>query len=269
MNQEKIGKFIAACRKEQNFTQAQLAEKLGISDRAVSKWETAKSMPDSSLMLELCALLHISVNELLTGERIAMQDYDKFAEENLVAMREQEEAANRKLLQMEVVIGYGASISFFLLIFAACFAVEDSIWRTVMIAAGILIFAVGTWTALGLEQSAGYYKCGKCGHTYKGWQSCHGHTPGAYPLYAVSAMRPEKLAEKDLDQRMTCLLQERLDLIPAFNLKKSGIACWLYLILYIYILENFRVSDRQRTPAIQAMKSGFLDGLFLLTAKWF
>ena len=67
MDQIKIGKFIASCRKEQGMTQAILAEKLGISDRAVSKWETGKSMPDSGIMLELCDLLKINVNELLSG----------------------------------------------------------------------------------------------------------------------------------------------------------------------------------------------------------
>ena len=70
MDQIKIGKFIASCRKEEGMTQAELAEKLGISDRAVSKWETGKSMPDSGIMLELCGFLKINVNELLSGERI-------------------------------------------------------------------------------------------------------------------------------------------------------------------------------------------------------
>lgn len=87
MDQIKIGKFIASCRKEQGMTQASLAEKLGISDRAVSKWETGKSMPDSGIMLVLCALLKINVNELLSGERIMAEAYDKRAEENLLAMR--------------------------------------------------------------------------------------------------------------------------------------------------------------------------------------
>ncbi len=67
MDQEKIGKFIADCRKEKGLTQLQLAEKLGISNRAVSKWETGKSCPDVSLMLELCSVLEITVNELLSG----------------------------------------------------------------------------------------------------------------------------------------------------------------------------------------------------------
>jgi len=80
MNQEKIGKFIAECRKEKNLTQLQLAEKLNISNRAVSKWETGKSCPDVSIMMELCGILGINVNELLTGERIIMENYQKKAE---------------------------------------------------------------------------------------------------------------------------------------------------------------------------------------------
>ena len=84
MEQEMIGKFISACRKEKGLTQMQLAEKLNITNRAVSKWETGKSMPDVSLMLDLCNILGITVNELLSGERIIMEDYQKRAEENLM-----------------------------------------------------------------------------------------------------------------------------------------------------------------------------------------
>ena len=83
MNQIKIGKFIASCRKEQGMTQANLAEKLGITDRAVSKWENGKSMPDSGIMLEQCELLEINVNELLSGEKIDMNNYEEKTEENL------------------------------------------------------------------------------------------------------------------------------------------------------------------------------------------
>ena len=67
MNQEKIGKIISELRKEKGMTQANLAVQLGITDRAISKWETGKSMPDSSIMLELCIILGVSVNELLSG----------------------------------------------------------------------------------------------------------------------------------------------------------------------------------------------------------
>ena len=77
MDQVKIGKFIAECRKTANLTQMQLAEKLNITDRAVSKWETGKSLPDSSIMLELCDILAISVTDLLCGEIVTMENYKK------------------------------------------------------------------------------------------------------------------------------------------------------------------------------------------------
>lgn len=86
MNQIKIGKFIAECRRKKNLTQAQLAEKLNITDRAVSKWETGKSMPDSSIMLELSEILGITVNELLSGEEVDMESYEQKASENLIAL---------------------------------------------------------------------------------------------------------------------------------------------------------------------------------------
>ena len=85
MDQVKIGKFIADCRKEQGLTQAQLAEKIGVSDRAVSKWETGRSMPDSSIVLQVCDAIGINVNELLNGERIVMDDYQEKAEAQLAA----------------------------------------------------------------------------------------------------------------------------------------------------------------------------------------
>lgn len=91
MDQEKIGKFIAVRRKEKQLTQAQLAQKLGITDRAVSKWETGKSMPDASIMLALCDILGITVNELLSGEKIDVENYEKTADENLIALKRQDE----------------------------------------------------------------------------------------------------------------------------------------------------------------------------------
>ena len=91
MNQVEIGKFIAKCRKEKKLTQAQLAEKLDITDRAVSKWETGKSMPDSSIMLELCEILGITVNELLSGEVVDTENYEKRINENLIALKRKDE----------------------------------------------------------------------------------------------------------------------------------------------------------------------------------
>lgn len=86
MNQEKIGSFIAEMRKEQNMTQKQLAEQVGVSDKTVSKWETGRSMPDNGVLLELCAILHISVNELLSGEKFSKENYVDKAEENMLEL---------------------------------------------------------------------------------------------------------------------------------------------------------------------------------------
>ena len=134
MDQIKVGRFIAACRKEQGMTQANLAEKLGISDRAVSKWETGKSMPDSGIMLELCELLKINVNELLSGERIMAEAYDKRAEENLLEMRRQVEEKNRQLLRAEYLISFPTVLAGLFMCFVASYA-ELPVWiRIVMIA---------------------------------------------------------------------------------------------------------------------------------------
>ena len=78
MDQMKIGAFISSCRKEKGLTQAKLAEQIGISDRAVSKWENGKSLPDASIMMELCDILGITVNDLLKGERVNMEENAKY-----------------------------------------------------------------------------------------------------------------------------------------------------------------------------------------------
>ena len=166
MNQIKIGKFIAECRKNKKFTQAQLAEKLNITDRAISKWETGNGMPDSSIMLELCKELGINVNELLSGEMIKMEDYDKKAEENLIEMKKQKEEADKRMLKLEYVIGYLSSIIFMVLIFVVSF-IEMQTWiRIAFIIFGSITFIVGMHHCLKIEQTAGYYECGKCHHKY-------------------------------------------------------------------------------------------------------
>jgi len=105
MDQIKIGKFIAERRKFIGLTQMQLAEKLNITDRAVSKWETGKAMPDSSMMLDLCALLEISVNDLLCGEVVTMENYNKELQNNLLEMVKIKEQNDKTLLTLEWVIG--------------------------------------------------------------------------------------------------------------------------------------------------------------------
>lgn len=166
MDQVKIGKFIAECRKKKNMTQATLAEKLNITDRAISKWETGKGMPDSSIMLELCSELDISVNELLSGEMIIMNNYDKKAEENLLELKKQKEDSDRSMLRLELIIGYISSISFLILIFVASFIEMFPIVRIILIILGSIIFAIGVTNAVKIEQTAGYYECNKCHYKY-------------------------------------------------------------------------------------------------------
>lgn len=96
MEQEKIGRFIAELRKEKGLTQKKLAEQLNITDKAVSKWECGYSLPDNSVMLNLCNVLGISVNELLSGERLSSTDYNKKAEENIMTLMKENNEGKRK-----------------------------------------------------------------------------------------------------------------------------------------------------------------------------
>lgn len=98
MNQSKIGKFIAALRTERGLTQRELAQKLHISDKTVSKWENSRGLPDASLMLPLCETLGISVNELLSGERLDDAAYREKAEENMVTLLAR--STGKKLLHL-------------------------------------------------------------------------------------------------------------------------------------------------------------------------
>ena len=165
MDQIKTGKFIASCRKEQGMTQAVLAEKLGISDRAVSKWETGKSLPDSWIMLELCALLKINVNELLSGERIMAESYDKRAEENLLAMQKEIEEKNRQMLRAEYLFAFPAIMAGLDIILAASFA--EPVWlRIALIAFAFAMVVAVAFIAVGIEQKVGYYECQICHHRY-------------------------------------------------------------------------------------------------------
>ena len=166
MNKVKIGKFIAECRRNKKLTQAELAEKLNITDRAISKWETGKGMPDSGIMLDLCNELGISVNELLSGEVIKMDNYNKKAEENLVEMKKQKEEADRRLLTMEIVIGILSITILLSLTFVASFIEMEDWIRIVFIIAGFIPCIIGVLFALRIEQVAGYYECQKCHHKY-------------------------------------------------------------------------------------------------------
>ena len=163
MNQIKIGKFIAECRKNANLTQMQLAEKLDITDKAVSKWERGVAMPDSSIMLELCDILRISVNELLSGEKINMDNNQK-NEQLLLEMAKELENKNKTIwnamwaiMTVSIIglIGGLAIIAYFM---------PEGPWMLVAILTLCVVFLIPCFYALKLEVSVGAYKCKNCGY---------------------------------------------------------------------------------------------------------
>ena len=166
MDQTRIGRFIADRRKKASLTQMQLAEKLNITDRAISKWENGKSLPDSSIMLELCDVLGISVNDLLSGEVVTMENYNKEIEKNLLDMIKQKEQADKRLAAAEVFIGITATIVLFALVFVAAFVQMETWLKIALIVSGFILFLAGCFYALRLEQVAGFYMCKHCKHSY-------------------------------------------------------------------------------------------------------
>lgn len=167
MDQVKIGKFIAERRKSVNLTQMQLAQMLGLTDRAISKWETGKSLPDSSVMLQLCDILRITVNDLLRGEVVLMGNDQKKNDEMLIEMIKEKEEKDRMLLKAELIVGI---VSFIPLLIATIFvAYNQNIeeWkRGVIVLASIVPFLIAVPFLIKIEQKAGYYKCAECGHCY-------------------------------------------------------------------------------------------------------
>ncbi len=166
MQQEKIGKFIAEKRKAKGLTQFQLAEKLSITDRAVSKWETGRSMPDSSIMLSLCEVLDMEVNELLNGEEIKDNDLDKKQKELILELVKEKENSDKKLLAIEFAVGILSVIVLLGFTFIAAFIPMETWTRILLIALGFILGLSGIFVAVKIEQVAGYYECAECGHKY-------------------------------------------------------------------------------------------------------
>ena len=161
MDQIRIGRFIAQCRKTGGLTQRQLADGLGISDKTVSKWECGNGLPEVSLMLPLCEALGITVNDLLSGERVAQADYQKKAEENMMELI-RENAENKKRLALSMVCAAVTVIAVCALIALAALLALPTAARVALIALALATAAAGVGAAAVLDAKAGYYRCPHC-----------------------------------------------------------------------------------------------------------
>lgn len=162
MDQIKTGAFIQQLRREKGLTQRELAEKLLVSDKTVSKWECGNGLPDVATMLPLCELLGISVNELLTGERVPDADYKKYAEENIMDLMQEKEESKRRII-LSVIAGVPAVIGALTLFIAAEFLEMTMAVRVILIVVGFVTMLGGIITAGALDRRAGTYECRKCG----------------------------------------------------------------------------------------------------------
>ena len=162
----KIGRFIADRRKSKNITQQELADKLYITDRAVSKWERGLSLPDADKMIDLCNILGINVNELLNGEKINMEDYEKKTEELLVELAKQEEKKNKKLYMDMWVLCISALLFYIGIILLACYTLDEGVVLGTVICSSTVLLVAVCFYGLKLEVEAGYYECNNCHHKF-------------------------------------------------------------------------------------------------------
>ena len=166
MDQIKIGKFITECRKKKNLTQAQLAENLNITDRAISKWETGKSMPDFDIMLKLCEILEISVNELLCGEMINMEQKDEQLNELIFQMAKNEERYHKRLRHSAYVIIATSIVALVCLITLISLLIPECGFQYFMIIVAIILFIIPCIIAFKFKVETGYYECKNCQHMF-------------------------------------------------------------------------------------------------------
>lgn len=161
MDQIKIGKFISKERKSKGYTQKQLADILGISDKTISKWECGNGFPEVSLLLPLCEELEISVNELLAGERVSDTDYRKKAEENMLNLVREAQESRKKII-LSVMVAVLALVPSVTLVVISGMLEMDTWLRIVLIAVGVLVIAGGIVIACILDRDAGAFECPEC-----------------------------------------------------------------------------------------------------------
>lgn len=141
MDQEKIGRFIANCRKQRKMTQSELGEKLGVTEKSVSNWENGRNMPDLSLFKPLCNELNITLNDLLSGEKVTEKEYREKLEENIINTIDY---TNKKLENRNNFIGL-ILITFGILISVSAIAIfpSESSWGSIYSVFGAIVSLIG------------------------------------------------------------------------------------------------------------------------------
>lgn len=162
MEQIKIGKFISAMRKEQNLTQRQLADQLDISDKTVSKWECGKGLPEVSLMIPLCEILEINVNELLSGERLTDNTYHERAEENMMNLIREKEESRKKIILSTIIALLCTSVLIVCILIVGYIKNINLAVQVSLVTFGVLVFVIGLCIAILLDREAGTFECPKC-----------------------------------------------------------------------------------------------------------
>jgi len=166
MDHIKVGQFIAECRKKKDLTQAQLAEKLNITDRAISKWENGKAMPDSALMLDLCDILGITVNELLCGEVSDQEQRNEHLDELVFQMAKNEERYHKRLRHSACVIVATSLVALICLISLISLLIPECGFQDFMIIMSVILFIIPCIIALKFQVETGYYECKNCQHMF-------------------------------------------------------------------------------------------------------
>lgn len=166
MDLQIIGRFIKEQRKIKGMTQAELAEKICVSEKTISKWECGNGFPDTSLMLPLCKELGITANELLSGKKLMGDEYMRQAENNLVTLKTQQEQSHKLLLTIEYILGYMSSLTLIILVFVASYINMPTWLRIFLIVFGLIHTIFGIHFCIVIEKDAGFYECQHCHNKY-------------------------------------------------------------------------------------------------------
>ena len=162
-----IGKFIKEQRKAKGLTQIELALKLNVSEKTISKWENGNGIPDTNVLPKICEILEVSLNELINGERISSENYVDKAEEKLLEMANREKLQNKRLMMAMWTILITSTIFYVGIVTLAYYALTEGTLLGTIIVISTATFVIANLIGLRFEVDAGYYECKNCHHRFK------------------------------------------------------------------------------------------------------